>query len=114
MAVPDDVVRVAENIWEIPPTQKEEMQVPARIYATEKLSSSETWTRGCSTRPPTWPPCPGSRSTPSACPTGTGATDSPSGGPAAMDVETEVISPGGIGFDVNCGMRLVRTDLTED
>jgi tRNA-splicing ligase RtcB len=29
-----------------------------------------------------------------------------------MDPETGVISPGGIGFDINCGMRLVRTDLT--
>jgi tRNA-splicing ligase RtcB len=28
-----------------------------------------------------------------------------------MDVETGVISPGGIGFDINCGMRLVRTSL---
>ena len=29
-----------------------------------------------------------------------------------MDPETGVISPGGIGFDINCGMRLVRTDLS--
>ncbi|HVP29840.1 MAG TPA: RtcB family protein, partial [Myxococcota bacterium] len=37
----------------------------------------------------------------------------PIGGVAAMDVEKGgVISPGGIGFDINCGMRLVRTDLT--
>jgi tRNA-splicing ligase RtcB len=36
----------------------------------------------------------------------------PIGGVAAMDPETSVISPGGIGFDINCGMRLVRTDLT--
>jgi tRNA-splicing ligase RtcB len=36
----------------------------------------------------------------------------PIGGVAAMDVQSGVISPGGIGFDINCGMRLVRTDLT--
>jgi tRNA-splicing ligase RtcB len=35
----------------------------------------------------------------------------PIGCVAAMDAESGVISPGGIGFDVNCGMRLVRTDL---
>jgi len=35
----------------------------------------------------------------------------PIGGVAAMDPEHGVISPGGIGFDINCGMRLVRTDL---
>ncbi len=34
------------------------------------------------------------------------------GGVAATDVDDGVISPGGVGFDVNCGVRLVRTDLT--
>jgi len=38
----------------------------------------------------------------------------PIGGVAAMDAEQGVISPGGIGFDINCGVRLVRTDLTAD
>ena len=39
----------------------------------------------------------------------------PIGGVAAMDVgEGGVISPGGIGFDINCGMRLVITNLTLD
>ena len=36
----------------------------------------------------------------------------PIGGVAAFDVERGVISPGGIGFDINCGMRLIRTDMT--
>jgi len=35
----------------------------------------------------------------------------PIGGVAAIDPRHGVISPGGIGFDINCGMRLVRTDL---
>ncbi len=38
----------------------------------------------------------------------------PIGGVAAMDPDTGVISPGGIGFDINCGMRLVLTNLTEN
>jgi len=36
----------------------------------------------------------------------------PIGGVAAFDAESGVISPGGIGYDVNCGVKLVRTDLT--
>jgi tRNA-splicing ligase RtcB len=36
------------------------------------------------------------------------------GGVAATDAEEGVISPGGVGFDINCGVRLLRTDLTED
>ncbi|MEF8879760.1 MAG: RtcB family protein [Candidatus Thermoplasmatota archaeon] len=38
----------------------------------------------------------------------------PIGGVAAVDGENGVISPGGIGFDINCGVRLVRTNLTVD
>jgi tRNA-splicing ligase RtcB len=38
----------------------------------------------------------------------------PIGGVAAMDAEEGVISPGGIGFDINCGMRLVLTNLSYD
>jgi tRNA-splicing ligase RtcB len=36
----------------------------------------------------------------------------PIGGVAAFDAEEGVVSPGGIGFDINCGVRLLRTDLT--
>ncbi|MBA3044915.1 MAG: RtcB family protein [Candidatus Thermoplasmatota archaeon] len=37
----------------------------------------------------------------------------PIGGVAAMDSEEGVLSPGGVGFDINCGVRLVRTNLSE-
>jgi tRNA-splicing ligase RtcB len=37
----------------------------------------------------------------------------PIGGVAAFDYDTGVISPGGIGYDINCGVRLIRTDLLE-
>jgi tRNA-splicing ligase RtcB len=36
----------------------------------------------------------------------------PIGGVAATDLDTGVISPGGVGYDINCGCRLLRTDLT--
>src|SRR5437588_12442090 len=38
----------------------------------------------------------------------------PIGGVAAMDAEHGVVSPGGVGFDINCGVRLVRTALWQD
>src|SRR5690348_10631600 len=37
----------------------------------------------------------------------------PIGGVAAMDSDIGVVSPGGVGFDINCGVRLVRTALSE-
>ncbi len=36
----------------------------------------------------------------------------PIGGVAAFDMDTGVISPGGVGYDINCGVCLIRTDLT--
>lgn len=38
----------------------------------------------------------------------------PIGGVAATDMEYGVVSPGGVGFDINCGVRLVRTSLMQD
>ena len=35
------------------------------------------------------------------------------GGVAAFDERTGVVSPGGVGFDINCGVRLVKTNLTK-
>ena len=38
----------------------------------------------------------------------------PVGGVAAMDADEGMISPGGVGYDINCGVRLLRTNLTEE
>jgi tRNA-splicing ligase RtcB (3'-phosphate/5'-hydroxy nucleic acid ligase) len=36
----------------------------------------------------------------------------PIGGVAAMDADRGAVSPGGVGYDINCGVRLIRTSLT--
>lgn len=36
----------------------------------------------------------------------------PIGGVAAFDSETGIVSPGGVGYDINCGVSLIRTDLS--
>jgi tRNA-splicing ligase RtcB len=38
----------------------------------------------------------------------------PIGGVAAFDAEEGLVSPGGVGYDINCGVRLLKTDLTPD
>ena len=38
----------------------------------------------------------------------------PIGGVAAFDLDEGVISPGGVGYDINCGVRLLRTSLSRD
>ena len=36
----------------------------------------------------------------------------PIGGVAAFDMDSGVVSPGGVGYDINCGVRLIKTALT--
>jgi len=38
----------------------------------------------------------------------------PIGGVAAFDLDEGVVSPGGVGYDINCGVRLLRSDITAD
>ncbi|MBI2877270.1 MAG: RtcB family protein, partial [Candidatus Tectomicrobia bacterium] len=112
MAVLSEVVRVAETLWEIPPSHKPGMRVPARIYATEKLM--EELDEGVIEQITNVATLPGIVDYAFCMPDAHQGYGFPIGGVAAMDAEEGVISPGGIGFDINCGMRLVLTNLTHD
>lgn len=112
MAVPAALKKITDTVWELPVTFKPGMLVPARIYATEKLLNrmddgvfEQVTNVAC---------LPGIIDYAYCMPDGHWGYGFPIGGMAAMDPETGVISPGGIGFDINCGMRLVLTNLTLD
>nr|WP_290227781.1 RtcB family protein [Trichocoleus desertorum] len=103
--------KVSDTIWEIPVSYKEGMRVPARIYATEKLI--EDIDEGVIDQITNVATLPGITQYALCMPDGHFGYGFPIGGVAAMDIEQGgVISPGGIGFDINCGMRLVTTNLT--
>ena len=104
--------QISETVWEIPPSYKEGMRVPARIYATRKLL--EEMDEGVFDQVTNVATLPGILKYALCMPDGHWGYCFPIGGVAAMDPELGVISPGGIGFDVNCGMRLVLTDFTYD
>ncbi len=103
--------KIAEGIWEVPRTAKEGMLVPARIYATDTLFKEMD--RGVFEQVTNVACLPGIQKYAICMPDGHWGYGFPIGGVAAMDTESGVISPGGIGFDINCGMRLLRTNLTE-
>jgi len=110
MSAPKNIKRISDTVWEIPISYKEGMRVPVRIYATEKLlKQMEDIVFDQITNVATLP---GILKCAYCMPDGHSGYGFPIGGAAAMDVEEGVISPGGIGFDINCGMRLVRTNLT--
>ena len=110
MATVKDFKKISDTIWEIPPSYKEGMRVPARIYATQKLL--EEMDAGVIEQVTNVATLPGILDYAFCMPDGHWGYGFPIGGVAGMDAASGVISPGGIGFDINCGMRLVRTNLT--
>ena len=102
---------VGECIWEIPPSEKPGMQVPARIYASEALLAQMD--QGVFEQVTNVACLPGIVRAALCMPDGHWGYGFPIGGVAAFRADTGVISPGGIGFDINCGMRLLATNLTE-
>jgi tRNA-splicing ligase RtcB len=96
--------------FELPTTYREGMRVPVRLFCTEKLLASmdeKVFEQAANVAT-----LPGIVEASFAMPDAHWGYGFPIGGVAAMDPDSGVISPGGIGFDINCGMRLVRTDLT--
>ncbi|MFO0706642.1 MAG: RtcB family protein [Nitrospira sp.] len=104
------VNRISEEVWEIPMTEKSGMLVPARIYGTPGILQSMD--SGVFEQVTNVACLPGIRRYALCMPDGHWGYGFPIGGVAAFDVRSGVISPGGVGYDVNCGMRLIRTDLT--
>jgi tRNA-splicing ligase RtcB len=102
--------RVSEVVWEIDKGYKEGMLVPARLYATKKLV--DQMDEGVFNQLTNVACLPGIQRYAFCMPDGHWGYGFPIGGVAAFDVKTGIISPGGIGFDINCGMRLLRTNLT--
>ncbi len=103
---------VGDCVWEIPPGEKPGMRVPARIYASEALLAQMD--KGVFEQVTNVACLPGIVRASLCMPDGHWGYGFPIGGVAAFRADTGVISPGGIGFDINCGMRLLRTRLTEE
>jgi tRNA-splicing ligase RtcB len=100
--------KVSEYIWEIPGSYRSDMRVPGRIFASEKLledilkDESLEQVVNVATMP-------GIEKWSLAMPDIHEGYGFCVGGVAAMNVKSGVISPGGIGFDINCGVRLLAS-----
>ena len=109
---PIQMKKIDENIWEIPQSFLPGMNVPGRVYADETLLEKMKLDR-------TLIQCanvahlPGIYKWSITLPDGHEGYGFPIGGVAATDYEKGVVSPGGVGYDINCGTRLLQTNLTE-
>ncbi|MGD0792852.1 MAG: RtcB family protein [Terriglobales bacterium] len=99
-------VRVAENIWEIPTTFRDDMRVPARVYADEDLLDAALGDNSVVQLVNT-ATLPGVMKHAIAMPDIHQGYGFPIGGVVATRLPQGVISPGGVGYDINCGVRLL-------
>jgi len=103
--------QVNEYTWTIPQSYRPEMRVPCVVYANkqllQKMGGDQTLQQCVNVST-----LPGIQRHAITLPDGHEGYGFPIGGVAAFDHEEGVISPGGVGYDINCGARLLRTNLT--
>ncbi len=103
--------RINDYTWEIP-RYRSDMRVHGIVYADrvllEKMKTDRTLEQCANVAT-----LPGIYKHALTMPDGHEGYGFPIGGVAATDYDEGVISPGGVGYDINCGVRLLRTNLTE-
>ncbi len=103
--------RVAEFEWELPVGFVEGMRVPGRVFASANLFHKAMKDRAAE-QVANVATLPGIVGASLAMPDLHWGYGFPIGGVAATDPASEgVLSPGGVGFDIGCGVRLMRSDL---
>jgi tRNA-splicing ligase RtcB len=104
------IERVAERVWEIPKTFRYDMRVPARLYADEDLLDAALLDNSIVQLVNT-ATLPGVVKYAIAMPDIHQGYGFPIGGVVATRLPEGVISPGGVGYDINCGVRLLASLL---
>src|SRR5271166_4262608 len=106
-----ELVKLSDHLWEIPKTGA--MLVPGRVYASAKMIEAMREDPAL-TQVANVAHLPGIVGYSLAMPDIHWGYGFPIGGVAAIDAEEGVVSPGGVGYDINCGVRLIRTKLRYD
>jgi tRNA-splicing ligase RtcB len=106
------VNRVSDVEWEIPTSYMPGMRVKAVVYASDdlltKMTQDSTLEQAVNVTT-----LPGIQKFGVTLPDGHEGYGFPIGGVAATDLSSGVVSPGGVGYDINCGVRLLTTNLEE-
>lgn len=105
--------KIGENQYLIEADSNLGMKVPVKIYADESLLQKMLTDRTIM-QAKNVATIPGIVGHSVVLPDGHEGYGFPVGGVAAMDAEEGMISPGGVGYDINCGVRLLRSNLTEN
>ncbi len=105
-----DLVRISDYEWEIPPSFRKDMRGPVRLFATRRLLEqiAEDQSLQQAINATTLPGLVGAVIVMPDMHQGYGF---PIGGVAATEYPHGVISPGAIGYDINCGVRLLASGM---
>lgn len=104
-----ELEKVTDYLWEIPKSGN--MLVPGRIYASQKMIESSLQNDEALKQVVNVAHLPGIQKYSLAMPDIHWGYGFPIGGVAATDFYDGVISPGGVGYDINCGVRIATTSL---
>lgn len=102
--------KLDENLWEIP--KSGDMRAPGRIYISQKMLEAQLSDDDALKQVVNVAHLPGIEKYSLAMPDIHWGYGFPIGGVAATNLDEGVISPGGVGYDINCGVRLATTTLT--
>lgn len=105
-----DFKKLNDYLWEIPRSFRHDMRVPARIYLSERMLESTFQDRSVG-QLINIATLPGIIKYSLAMPDIHEGYGFPIGGVAAINMTDGVISPGGVGYDINCGVRLLKSNL---
>ena len=105
------ILRPSPLVYEVPASARDDMRVPARFFADEELWSQIRNDRSVE-QLMNVATLPGISECAYAMPDVHQGYGFPVGGVAAFRISDGVISPGGVGYDINCGVRLLASELT--
>ncbi len=108
-----ELIKIDNNRFKIPKSYKAGMRTDGIIYASEAMIS-KIKDDNAPEQVANVATLPGIVGCAMAMPDIHWGYGFPIGGVAAFDTEQGIISPGGVGYDINCGVRILRTDLTEN
>jgi tRNA-splicing ligase RtcB len=103
--------RLSAVLWEIPANARSDMRVPARVFADRELLSAIEHDRSLE-QIQNVATLPGVVEAALAMPDVHQGYGFPVGGVAATELPDGVVSPGGVGYDINCGVRLLALPLS--
>ena len=112
MTIVAEAERIGEVLWEIPVEARPGMRVPARVFADEGLFAAMEHD-GSLEQIENVAMLPGVVEAALAMPDAHLGYGFPVGGVAAIELPDGVVSPGGVGYDINCGVRLLALPLAE-